>query len=148
MGANPISMNWSEVFTALQQGTIDGQENPIVNTFIPNRIYEVQKFISIWGYSYDGYLLNTNTKLFDALSDADKAIVQEAALASAQKQKDIIRAGFEDGKRLLEEEGMKVYTLTPDELSIFKKAAAPVVEKYINEFGGEEFVNKLIRIAQ
>ncbi|MGE5252559.1 MAG: TRAP transporter substrate-binding protein DctP, partial [Planctomycetaceae bacterium] len=53
MGGNPISINWSETLTALQQGTVDGQENPVSSIIIPYKLWEINKNITIWHYTID-----------------------------------------------------------------------------------------------
>ena len=100
-GADPIAMNWSEVFTALQQGTIDGHENGY-QTIDSAKIYEVQKFITEWNWSYDGYWLMANSKDWSKFSEktqklllekAKEARVYEQYLENAEKEikKDFVK---------------------------------------------------------
>ncbi|HSM88668.1 MAG TPA: DctP family TRAP transporter solute-binding subunit, partial [Desulfobacterales bacterium] len=65
MGANPTPMPFSEVFTALQQKTIDGQENPIPTIWL-SKFYEVQKYVSLTGHVYGPHIMLINKKLFDS----------------------------------------------------------------------------------
>ena len=71
LGTDPATMTFSEVFTSLQQGTIDGQENPI-DVISSSKLQEVQKYLTLWNYSYDPIVLGMNKKLYDSFSDADK----------------------------------------------------------------------------
>lgn len=77
-GANPTPMAWSEIFTALQQGTVDGQENPlaIIETA---KVYEVQKYISLIGNFYSPCVLMMNKGLFDGLTQEQQEIIIKAA---------------------------------------------------------------------
>ena len=73
LGADPATMTFSEVFTALQQGTIDGQENPI-DVIYSSKLNEVQDYITMWNYSYDPLVLGINKDLYDSLSEEDQAL--------------------------------------------------------------------------
>ena len=69
LGADPSSMNFGELFTALTQGAMDGQENPL-SVIVSSRLEEVQKYLTVWNYSYDPVILCINRRLWDTL-DAD-----------------------------------------------------------------------------
>lgn len=77
-GANPTPMAWSEIFTALQQGTVDGQENPLA-IIESAKVYEVQKYISLTGTFYSPCVLMVNKQLFDGLSQEQQDIIAKAA---------------------------------------------------------------------
>jgi len=71
LGANPQQMQWGETMSALQQGVVDGQENPIGAVIIPQQVYEVQKYLTAWHYSYDPIFLGVSKDVWDKF-DADK----------------------------------------------------------------------------
>lgn len=73
LGTDPQTMTFSEVFTALQQGTIDGQENPI-DVISSSKLVEVQDYLTMWNYSYDPLVLGMNKELYESMSDADKEL--------------------------------------------------------------------------
>ena len=79
LGANPQQIQWTETFSALQQGVVDGQENPIGAVIVPQRVYEVQKYITTWHYSYDPALLIMSLQKWEALSPEQQALVREMA---------------------------------------------------------------------
>ncbi len=137
-GADPTAMNFAEVFTALQQGTIDGQENPL-DTIRSAKIQEVQKYCTIWNYSYDPIALSVSNKVWNRLSDADKAIFVQAGKEAMQTQREEARK--KDAQII--EEFRKVMTeitiLTPEQVQEFKKAAEPVYETYRAQVGDEVF---------
>jgi tripartite ATP-independent transporter DctP family solute receptor len=87
LGANPVPMGWGEVYTSLQQGIIDAQENPpwVIWAF---KIYEVQKYYSLTGHSYAGNVIMMNQQLFDGLDqDTQKLLIDAAREASAYERK-------------------------------------------------------------
>lgn len=135
LGANPTTMNWSEVFTALQQGTIEGQENP-VDIIYSSGLEEVQDHLTMWNYVYDPLILGMNKDLYDSLSEEDRAIVDEAAAAANELQ--ITNNREKEEGELEELKGkMEVIELTPEQQQAFKAAADPVLEQYREKWGEE-----------
>jgi tripartite ATP-independent transporter DctP family solute receptor len=107
LGANPIPMGWGEVYTALQQGTIDAQENPpwVIWAF---KIYEVQKYYSLTGHSYAGNVIMMNKKLFDGFSpEIQKVLIDSAREASVYERK-VNNDGVSDILEKLKAKGMKI----------------------------------------
>lgn len=137
LGANPIAMNWGEVFTALQQRTIDGQENPIVGIIIPNKIYEVQKYLTNWHYSYDALILAANKDVWNSFPSDIKEQLQKAADDAMKWEIDLSRQGLEEGIQLLKDNGMEVTDLTPEEIQPFKDMTADVYKKYADQIDPE-----------
>lgn len=132
-GADPTAMNFAEVFTALQQRTIDGQENPL-DTMRSAKIHEVQNYISLWNYSYDPIALSVSGKVWKKLSDADKEIFKEAGVAAMKKQVEASRAMDDEILKLFEKH-MTVTRLTPEQIQEFKTAAAPIYDQYKEKIG-------------
>ena len=107
LGANPVNMMWGEAQTAFQQGTVDGQENPVVSVIIPSKLWTSQKHITLWNYVNDPLVLGMSKLTFDSLTAEDKAIVKKTAEEVMAWQKKGSRAwprGFERGHRDAEEE--------------------------------------------
>src|SRR5512136_1917662 len=90
MGANPTPMPFSEVFTALQQHTIDGQENPIPTIWL-SKFYEVQKYVTLTGHVYGPHIVLINKKLFDSFPPEHQKIILAAAKESAVYQRALNR---------------------------------------------------------
>lgn len=134
-GANPTPMAFGEVFTALQQGTIDGQENPLAN-IDAMKFYEVQKYLTLTGHFYDvtGFMINLD--LYNSLpEDIRKAVDESAAIAvKAQRQYSI-----EDDERFLKEfkeKGtMEIIELTDEEKAAFKQAGMPTYDEMADKIG-------------
>ena len=137
LGANPQQMQWSETFPALQQGVVDGQENPIGAVIIPQRVYEVQKYLTTWHYSYDPIFLGVSMDLWDSWDAETQAAIQEAADEAMAYQKQISRDDTESGVAFLREQGMEVYEPTPDEIAAFKAATQPAFDKWAGQIGPE-----------
>ncbi|QYH34537.1 DctP family TRAP transporter solute-binding subunit [Salinibacterium sp. M195] len=135
LGADPVSMNFSEVFTSLQTGTIDGQENPY-DVIYSNGLTEVQDYMSVWNYIYDPLILGMNKDMYDALSDDDKALVEKAAAEANEVQKSENRA--RESEQLAEmSEIMTVSELSAAQLAAFSEAMAPVYDEFTSAWTPE-----------
>jgi C4-dicarboxylate transporter DctM subunit len=135
LGANPTTMSFAEVITALQQGTIDGQENPIdvIHSF---GLADVQDYLTIWNYVYDPIILGMNKELFDSLTEEDQQIVMDAAMEANALQIESNRE--REAEQLAElEETMKVTELDDTQREVFEEAVAPLYEKYLSIWGAD-----------
>lgn len=135
-GADPISMSWSEVFTALQQGTIDGQENGL-STINSANVYEVQKYLTMWNYIYDGYPMLISEKSLEKLNPELTKIVQEKAIEACQWGREKLKSDEIKLKDKFKEFGVEITELDSEELKAFKKVVEPLVEKYKEKYGQE-----------
>ncbi|WP_216827494.1 DctP family TRAP transporter solute-binding subunit [Alkalihalobacterium elongatum] len=134
LGADPTTMTFSEVFTSLQQGTIDGQENPI-DVIHSAQLAEVQDYITMWNYSYDPLVLGINKKLFDSMSEEDQEVLRAAAVDANAYQIQLAREKEAEQIAELKEAGMEFYEPTDAELEAFRQAVEPVYEKYESVWG-------------
>jgi tripartite ATP-independent transporter DctP family solute receptor len=130
LGANVIMMPFSELFTALQQGTVGGQENPAAN-ILNSSLYEVQKYMSLTGHMYDNCVFGVNKKWFDKLpADFQKIIREEADKGRT------LDLQLSDENKFIEQlkaKGMKVNEVNKDE---FRKMVKPVWDKFEKEHPG------------
>ncbi|HWL22935.1 MAG TPA: DctP family TRAP transporter solute-binding subunit [Ureibacillus sp.] len=136
LGTDPATMTFSEVFTALQQGTIDGQENPI-DVIYSSKLNEVQKYLTLWNYSYDPLVLGMNKELYDSMSDEDKALFDRLGKEASAYQVKITREREAEQIKELEGKGMTVYTPTEDEIAALKEVVQPIYEKYESIWGAD-----------
>ena len=134
LGSDPSTMTFSEVFTALQQGTIDGQENPI-DVISSSKLNEVQDYITMWNYSYDPLVLGINKKLFDSLSEEDQELFETLGAEAAEYQVEIAREKEEEQIEELKETGMDFYYPTEEEIEDFRETVQPVYDKYESIWG-------------
>lgn len=134
LGSNPSTMTFSEVFTALQQKTIDGQENPI-DVIYSSKLNEVQDYITMWNYSYDPLVLGINKDLFDSLSEEDQELFTRLGQEAAEYQIEITREREKEQIEELEDAGMNFYYPTEDEIEDFREAVTPIYDKYESIWG-------------
>lgn len=125
LGANPTAMSWSEVFTAIQQGTIDGQENGCSITKSA-KMDEVQKYMTIWNYSYENDLFVANTKIWESLEETTRQLLRECAVEACNWGRDKLEADEADLIQGFKDVGMQVDILTEEQLSVFQEAVADV----------------------
>ncbi len=107
LGAAPTPMTISEVYTALQQKVVDGQENPLANIYT-TKFYEVQKYVSLVGMFMDPMIFVVNDKFFNSMSKEDQAAFIEAMKAGREAGRNFSIQKEQEYKSLLEKEGMKV----------------------------------------
>jgi tripartite ATP-independent transporter DctP family solute receptor len=136
LGADPINMSFSEVYTALQQGTADGEENPW-GTIKSANIQEVQKYCTVWNYSYDATALSISQKCWNTLSAEDKAIFEEAAKHACQAEIDASRAMDASIRAEFEAGGMEINDLTADEIKAFQEICKPLYEEFRDQIGDD-----------
>ena len=136
LGASPTAMSWSEVFTAIQQGTIDGQENGCSVTKSA-KMDEIQQYMTIWNYSYENDLFVANTKVWENLEDNTKELLQQCATESCEWGRDRLEAEEDELIKGFQDEGKQVDILTEDQLQAFKDAVADVTAELKAQYGEE-----------
>jgi tripartite ATP-independent transporter DctP family solute receptor len=134
LGANPTPMPFSEVFTAMQQHTIDGQENPVPTIYL-QKFYEVQKYATLTGHVYGPHIMLISGKLWNSLPDEDKKIFEEAAQEAAKLNRKTNREMAQSMVDDLRKEGMVVTELTPEQLKAFQEAVKPVYKEFEDKIG-------------
>lgn len=134
--ADPIAMSWSEVYTALQQGTIDGQENGYSVTNSAN-VYEVQKYMTEWNYTYEQYLFMANDKFWDSLTPETKKLIEESTKTACAWGREQVEKEADTLRKKFRNSGVEVYQPTKEEMDAFKKVVAPMKAKYAEKFGVE-----------
>lgn len=128
-GGDPTVMNFSEVFTSLQQGVIDGQENPLP-IILNSKLYEVQKYLTMWNYMYDPIVFGMNKKLYDSLDPDTQKMMRETAQEAAKYQIELNRQADQKVLDELKAKGMEVVELTPEQMKAFQEKVKPVIDKY------------------
>ena len=137
MGANPTPIAFSEVYMALQQGVVDGQENPL-SVINAQKFYEVQKYVILTSHVTNATFFVMNDALFSSLSAADQEILTKAFAAASQLIVDILDSGDNDLKKKFTDAGVEV--ITPD-IEAFRKATASMPKDFsywwADEFGAD-----------
>jgi TRAP-type transport system periplasmic protein len=143
LGAEAQQIKFSELYVALQQGVVDGQENPLMNIHA-SKLYEVQKFISLTGHKYEMTPLLMSKRSWDRLSDADKKIVQDAAFEATALQRKLSR---ESDDKLVADLKSKGIRIDVADKAAFEKATDKVDDKWMASPIGP-FVKKIIAAAR
>ncbi len=134
-GLLPTPMPFPELFTALQQGTVDGQENPIP-VILSSKFSQVQKHLSLTGHVYSPAVLLMSPAVWNKLSDADKSVFTEAAKKAGAAQRKKVNDDEASGIAQLKKEGMQVVEKVDGEG--FRKAVAPAYANFAKEFGADK----------
>ncbi len=140
LGADATPMAWGEVFTSLQQGLLDAQENPIpiIYTF---KLNEVQKYLSLTGHVYSPAPVLMSKKAWDGLPPEIRKIMLDTALEVARYQRGLIREQEQQELRELQARGMIVIE-NPDRAA-FREAMRPVVGQFEGQFG-KDLVQRIV----
>lgn len=136
LGANPTAMSWSEVFTAIQQGTIDGQENGCSITKSA-KMDEIQAYMTIWNYSYENDLFIANTKIWNSLDENTQGLLRECAVEACNWGRDHLESEEEQLIEGFREAGMQVDVLTEEQLAPFQEAITDVIVDLRQVYGEE-----------
>ncbi|WMJ83822.1 TRAP transporter substrate-binding protein [Oscillospiraceae bacterium LTW-04] len=127
LGVNAVPMAWSEALTALQQGTVQGQENP-VNVIYSYKLWESQKYVTMTRHAYASAIITMSQKQYDKLPADVQSIFKEAAQEAAEFERDWVANNEASQLQALKDNGMEVIE-NPD-IGSFKAAVKSVYDKY------------------
>ena len=137
-----MGIPYEEIYSALQTGIVDAQENPFTN-IIDKSFYEVQKYLSLTGHSYYGWPTAINAKVFNSFPPEIQEILNESMKEASVYERALMRESNDQALNKLVEKGMKVNELTAEEKMTFVNATKPVYDKYADEIG-KDFLNKFM----
>ncbi len=132
-GASAVPMAFGELYTALQQGVVDGQENPM-NLIYSQRFYEVQKYLSLSGHFYYPRQYITNLNWFNNLSEEHQKIIAEAAKEACDIQREELAKYEIEMKKVLQEKGMEINEV--DKTKFIETAQEKIYPAYYETLGG------------
>lgn len=130
MGGSATPLSYGELYTAIQQGVVDGAENN-PPSFVSSNHYEISKYYTLDQHSSVPDVLLIGTKFWDKLSEDEKIWVQEAADESAQAQKKFWNDSVDESMKIAKAAGVEI--IIPEK-SLFAEKSKSVVEKFVNEF--------------
>lgn len=137
LGATATPMSSSELYTALEQGTVDGEENPVAN-FYSYQFQEVQKYITMSNHIYSPFLFDMSKKIWDTYDADTQAILTEAAKAFGEEEKKINRQAAADKlQSCIDDYGMEVTYLTDDAKAEFVAKTAHIQDMIAKDTGAE-----------
>lgn len=140
IGANPVPMAWSDVFTAVQQGTVDGLEIPLPVIFA-NKYPEVTEYLSLTSHTYNALALLMSKQTFTKLSEANQQAVREAARRAIERQRETVAANNGQVLDQIRAAGMKVNEV--DDVEAFRSRVAGVYDEYSDKIGAD-IVNRAL----
>ena len=142
LGANPTPLPFAEVYGALEQKAIDGQENPIA-VIAANKFWEVQKYVALTNHQYNPQSVIFSKKVWDTLSPAEKKIIDDSSDEATKFQREQSRAAVAANVELLKKNGMVVTQFSPTEVNKLREKMKPVIAKYTASVG-EATVNEVL----
>lgn len=141
LGANPTPMAFTELFTAMQQGTVDGQENPVATIYL-EKFYEVQDYVSSTHHVYSPFVFLMSKEFYDGLTDEQQTIVRDAALEAGKYERKLNREANEKYVEDLQNEGMTYTEITPEARQEMVDIIQPVLDEYTEKIG-EDLVQEV-----
>ena len=136
LGSNAVPMAFTEVYSALETKTVDGQENPFSN--IENmKFYEVQKYLTLTRHAYSPTLVLFSKKIWDTLSPQEQATLRECAVQGRADQRKANRAQEARSVENLRAKGMVVNEISPAEMQRIRDKTRPIYERHAKEIGSE-----------
>ncbi|GED45946.1 TRAP transporter substrate-binding protein [Vreelandella aquamarina] len=142
LGSNPTPMNFSELYIALEQGVVDGQENPLMNIY-SSKLHEVQDYISLTGHKYESTPLLMSKMVWDSLSPEYQEVIQQAAVEAGEFNRQASLEADEALRRDMEEAGVAFNEVDP---APFIEATSSVYDQWAEEY--PELVDMVVKAAQ
>jgi len=143
LGASPTPIAWGELYTALQQGVVDGEENP-TSMIQVSKLYEVQKYLTLDGHVFGVNPVTINEKFYQSLPQDLKLIVADSAKTAALAYRGMLEYGNAIDLEDLAKKGMQIYSPTTAELAEFKAATQGPVKSFVAGKIGNTWVDKLM----
>ncbi|WP_227001784.1 TRAP transporter substrate-binding protein [Virgibacillus necropolis] len=141
-GGSPIPVPYAELYNALQQGVVDGQENPIQTIFL-NNYHEVQDTIIESHHGGMTYILMANLSWFEGLPNSVQNAIIEAEKEARNVAREELVASEDEYRQKIIDSGVNYYELTPEEIEVFREASIPMHEKYYNTEKQLELLQKI-----
>lgn len=135
-GANPVPVDFSELYASLQQKVVDGQENPFL-TISDMRFYEVQNYMTISNHAYLSYVLTFSEGFLNSLPDDLAEIVMNSGKECVSFHREQMEAMNQTYYDTISASSIQIYTLTDEERAVFKDASQPVYDEYRDTIGAE-----------
>ncbi|WP_010647917.1 TRAP transporter substrate-binding protein [Oceanobacillus massiliensis] len=143
-GASPTPVAWSEVFTALQQGTVEGEGNSY-SLLWDSKHQEVLNYATEVNYNYSSDIVVMNKETFDSLPEEYRDIIMEAGAEATIWQRELANQREEEAKQQFVDYGIEIYEPTPEEMKIWKQSVKAVWDDFVREGEAEpEYVDIIL----
>ena len=143
LGANPTPIAFGELFTSLQQGTVDAQENPF-ELIYTNKFFEVQKYVVTTNHIYSPMPVFMNLEFYDDLSDAHKRIVEEAAREMITLQRTVAKDNEDKAVAAIKDK-VEIVTLSPEQKKLFQDRMGPVYAEVRSQVKNDALVDMFLK---
>jgi tripartite ATP-independent transporter DctP family solute receptor len=136
LGANPVPLPFPEVYSALEQKVVDGQENP-ANTIYFSKLHEVQKYLSLTKHVFNPQSVLISKRTWDRLSQDEKTLLQDAAQEAALYQRQVSRDQTTKSLEAIKAAGVAVNEVAPEEIERIRQKIKPVIDRYAKEIDAD-----------
>lgn len=130
--ANPVPLNFGELYTALETRTVDGQENPY-SVILSNKFYEVQKYVSATNHTFTQNIITISKKVWDRMSPEEQKILRESVAGTMAFHRDNTKTSADKALGELKAKGMQFNEIAPAEYARMQATVKPVAEKFSAE---------------
>ena len=131
--ANPVPMNFGELYGALENKTVDGQENPY-SVILSNKFYEVQKYVSATSHTFTQNIIIVSKKFWDRLSPDEQKMIRESVAEARDYQREQTRIAAEKSLAELKAKGMQFNEIAPAEYARMQEATKTVAERFSADY--------------
>ncbi|MCE8015560.1 TRAP transporter substrate-binding protein [Halomonas sp. MCCC 1A17488] len=146
LGANPTPMAFGELFSAMEQGVVDGQENPW-STILTSNFHEVQDYGSETRHVYTPFIMMISERTWERMAPEYQELVQEAARQSAEYEIQLATEYDDWSREQLEEKGMQITRLDDEQIAAFQEAVQPVYDEWAPRIG-EDLIAEIQEIVE
>lgn len=147
LGANVVPLSFTELYTAMETHTVDGQENPLA-AIETSKFYEVQKYLSLTGHFYDPLVSIFSKRTWDKLNETERQLVREASLEAQAYERKVSREMDISSRKALATLGMEVNEVAPAEIERMRAQTQPSSDKLIAEYGPDLMAEMNAEIAK
>lgn len=147
LGANVVPLSYTELYTAMETRTVDGQENPLA-AIEASKFYEVQKYLSLTGHFYDPLVVIFSKRTWDKLNETERELVRSASLEAQAYERKVSRDMAVSSLKALAKHGMQINEVAPAEIERMREVVRPTVEKLVAEYGPELMAEMNAEIAK
>ena len=146
-GASPVPIDFHELYNALQQGVVDGQENPLT-TIVTMKFYEVQKYLTLSNHAFIAYVFVASKTFYDSLPEKHQKLIRESATKAGIYERNLISEREKGFLETIKKAGVTIIELKPEERQAFRKAVEPVYDWFTKNVADGKRYYDLLRAAE